>query len=233
MSRAQATPVEFIEGDRFCLACGANLIGTPVLREAHYSMLIARCGSCDQVAHIQETRKLSRAAQRWTGIGIALWMLLMAVLWLGGSAAMFGLTQGLIFDARRPLGAHIEQLYEQFQPEDIDGNFETSVINQEDEDLIDRFGIWWTQQDPQALLADAGGLIGMLDWVQLWPWLLMGIFPFVFGVVWSMLMLNIKRRLLIVTVPVTTLMYVAMCLAMAYIGNVNPPRTPYSASIVE
>ncbi|MCH8852705.1 MAG: hypothetical protein IID41_08645, partial [Planctomycetes bacterium] len=100
-----------------------------------------------------------------------------------------------------------------------------------DDELINRFGIWWAQQDPRTLLADAGGLIGMLDWVLLWPWLLMGVFPFVFGVAWSMLMLNIRRRFLIVTLPVTTLVYVAMCLILVYSWSVIPPRTPYSASM--
>ena len=245
MSRAQAMPVEFIQGDRFCLTCGANLIGAPIVREAHYDMLIARCGSCDQVAHIQETRKLSRAAQRWTGIALAGWMLRMAVLWLGGSAAMFGLTQGLIFDARRPLGAHIQKLYEQYQPEDIGGIYETDVnviqatpaaplkvvINYEDEELIDRFGIWWAQQDPQALLADAGGLSGMLDWAQLWPWLLIGMSPFVFGAAWSLLMLNIRRKYLIMALPLTVLGYIAICLVMVFVWSAIPPRSPFAASM--
>lgn len=245
MSEAQATPVDYLQCDRFCLSCGANLIGTPILRETHYDMLIARCISCGQVAHIQETKTLTRAAQRWTGIGIALWMLLMAALWLGGSAAMFGLTQGLIFDARRPLGAHIQKLYEDYQPEAVGGIYETGVnviqatptaplkvvINYEDEELIDRFSFWWAQQDPQALLADAGGLSGMLDWAQLWPWLVMGMFPFAFGAAWSLLMLNIRRTHLIMTLPFTVLVYIAMCLAMVFVWNVIPPRSPFAASM--
>ena len=245
MSEVKSSPIDYLQGDRFCLACGTNLIGMPILRETHYEMLIATCPACGQVAHILETRKLARAAQRWTGLALAGWMLLIAILWVGGSGAMFGLTQGLIHDARGPLGAHIQKRFEDHQPENASGNYETAVnviqatpttpfkavINEKDEELINRFGIWWAQQDHQVLFAEAGGMSGMLDWAQLWPWLVMGMFPFFFGAAWSLLMLNIKRRHLIMALPFTTLAYIAMCLAMMLVWSMIPPRSPNAASM--
>ena len=244
MNPASEQPVDVILNDRFCQSCGESLHGEPISREPHYNMLITHCRRCNHVAPVQETSRLSRTAQRWGGLVLGFWMLLMAGLWLGGSAAMFGITQGIVEDACRPLGVFIQNKYEQFQPDDADGNYQTNVqviqstvgappkviINHQDEDLLNRFGTWWKQQDSKAVLADSGGTWGVIAWSRLWPWLIFSIFPFAFGVIWSILMLNVRRSRLIVAWPMIVFLLVGLCMMMFVSWHNVSPQSPTAAA---
>ena len=92
--------VNVIREDRFCKACGENLRGSYIVREPHYQMLTTRCPTCGQVQSVQETRKLSRTGQRWTGLAVAFWFIALLTLWFGGTASMIGITVGVVEEAR-------------------------------------------------------------------------------------------------------------------------------------
>ncbi len=244
MTLASDKPVDVILQDRFCLSCGESLYGEPILREPHYNMLITHCRRCNHVAPVQETSRLSRTAQRWGGLALGFWMLLMAALWVGGSMAMFGITLAVIEDSSRSMADFIQNKYEQFQPDDADGNYQTNVqviqstagappkviINHQDEELLNRFGTWWKQQDSKAVLADLGGIWGATPGARLWPWLIFSIFPFAFGVIWSILMLNVRRSRLIVAWPMIVFLLVGLCLMMFVSWHNVSPQSPTAAA---
>ncbi len=244
MNLASDKPVDVILNDRFCLSCGESLHGEPISREPHYNMLITHCRRCHHVAPVQETSRLSRTAQRWGGLALGFWMLMMAALWVGGSTAMFGITQAVAEDASRSMADFIQNKYEQFQPDDADGNFQTDVqvilstagappkiiINHQDEELLNRFGTWWKQQDSKAVLADSGGMWGVIPWARLWPWLIFSIFPFAFGVIWSILMLNVRRSRFIVALPMIVFLLAGLCLMMLLMWQIIPVQSPSAAA---
>ena len=71
--------VDVMRADRHCTRCGVNLQGTEILREPHYNMLLAQCPECAAFIPVQE-RGLARAAQRWAGLALGVWMVLLAAL---------------------------------------------------------------------------------------------------------------------------------------------------------
>lgn len=81
--------VSTVVGDRCCTSCGFNLIGSPIVRESHYSMLIIRCPECGTCAAVQEYPLLGRWARRCTALMAATLLLVL----LGVAAASVGLIQ--------------------------------------------------------------------------------------------------------------------------------------------
>lgn len=80
-----------IRTDRPCAACGFNLYGQPIVREAHYNLSAARCPECGQLAALQEYPALGKWADRWARLLGALWVLAL----VGAMFAHFGPTLGL------------------------------------------------------------------------------------------------------------------------------------------
>ncbi len=81
--------VSTVIGDRCCTACGFNLIGAPIIRESHYSMLIIRCPECGTCAAVQEYPLLGRWTRRFAALMAAMLLLVM----LGAAAGSVGLVQ--------------------------------------------------------------------------------------------------------------------------------------------
>ena len=65
-----------IRADRACIACGFNLFGQPITREAHYNLLITRCPECGQAAALQSYPTMSHWVNRFRAILSALWIAL-------------------------------------------------------------------------------------------------------------------------------------------------------------
>lgn len=84
--------VSLLVGDRFCIACGFNLVGQSVVREPHYNMLMVRCPECGTAAAMQEYPLLGRWASRWARVLAVAMMLLMTVLTFGASLACWGVS---------------------------------------------------------------------------------------------------------------------------------------------
>ena len=240
MRKVKSQLVDTIREDRFCTSCNANLYGTPVYREMHYDMLLVTCPECGASMPVQDIPRLRRTGQRWAGLTLAVWMVLMAWLWLGGSGMLAAMSMGVTEDACYELGKFIETKYQEAFPEDQEVNYNTSVIvipvagpqgvkviiNQQDDDLRDRFARWWQIQDHQALFAEAGGLSGAIPWLKLWPWALLGFIPFGFGAIWSVCMLHLSRKKMMIAWPVICMWAFLICGAMIVIWKVVPPVSP-------
>lgn len=209
-SNLPETRISTLVGDRLCIACGYNLVGQPILRESHYDMLIVRCPECATVASVQEYPLLGRWANRWAALLTAMWMVVMVVLWLGSSAALFGFAVG---SAELAADAYGEVIYERFnawQTQQTASNALAAatgaavipspgaggqvvvtrpggrvVIN----NMSTSFSSWWQQQDRAGLLADAGGLLGGFNIFVWYLWMWMAIAAAVLGVMWATIMI--------------------------------------------
>lgn len=244
MSDKKPQIVDIVREDRFCSSCSANLCGTSVVRETHYDMLLVTCPKCGDTSPVQDIPGLRRTGQRWAGLALAVWMALMAWLWLGGSGLLAGMSMGVTEEACRDLGNFIETKYLDANPGDDEASYDTNVsvirvagtqgvkviIEEQDDDLRGRFAKWWGSQDQQALLAEAGGLSGAIRWLNLWPWALLGLIPLSFGVLWSLCMLNLPRRKFMIAWPVICIWSFLICTSMVVFWNVIPPVSPSRAA---
>ena len=79
-----------ITGVRICAKCGFNLMGQTILREPIYSLIVARCPECGQVAPLQEYPSNARLARHWTMFLSALLILLILGFGMGVSLSMMG-----------------------------------------------------------------------------------------------------------------------------------------------
>lgn len=184
-------------GNRVCLECGYNLIGQPIVRERHYNMVIARCPECATVVALQEYPRLGRWANRWAGM-------LAAALLLGGLGLLF--TNGLIISISSgafnyaAAGPYVQWLgehqYDWMKTNDT-ANFEATYGAYpafDPSQVYWYFDInWWNAQDPDALLAEAGGWSRVIDWRALWSLGWMAFWVAAFGVGWAGILLRFKR----------------------------------------
>jgi len=197
---------KIVTGDRFCTRCGYNLIGQQVVREEHYSLLIVRCPECATVASVQEYPLLGGWAVRWGVIMAVLWFIALVAWWLGSSGIICGMSFAITDEATRGYYHHLQQLQ---------ADSEAQTTGQTPSNTIrtittptgtirlggissGNFGKWWEQQDHAALLADAGGWRGVIEgdaFLILVPTALL-----VFGVgwLWSVCLIQLKRRWLVV-----------------------------------
>lgn len=278
MSRLPEQYVDLLDEDRFCSACGGNLRGCAIVREAHYDMHVVRCPDCGHLAHV-ERRPLTRTGQRWAGLTVAFWLLGLLALWTGTNAGLYAITIGVVDESQWQLAQRIRALYEDWHPEDAGGTFETSVqftpagpaasttptgppappvpvapgatgagqtpsvqvfpagpgrqvvIRQQDEALRSRFGRWWSQQDPKAVLAQAGGYGEVIAWRDMWPWLLLGFIPLCFGFAWSTMLLNVSRRRLLLAWPFVAVWYIIAAALTVPARALIPVESPGLAAI--
>jgi hypothetical protein len=205
MTTPSETRISTLVGDRLCIKCGYNLVGQPIFREEHYGMFIVRCPECATVASLQEYPLLGRWANRWASLLAGIWMLIIVALWLGSSAAIFGLSLGA---AEVACERYSDELYQQFnawqaQSATPGGGGAGTVTRTRGQVVIvnntfTNFSTWWAQQDPSALLAEAGGFFGGIDvWVwYLWFW--EAVVAIALGVMWATILLGRKRPGLIV-----------------------------------
>jgi hypothetical protein len=195
-----------VTGDRFCTKCGYNLIGQTIAREEHYGMLIVRCPECATVASVQEYPLLGSWGVRWGVILAALWLILLLGLWPAASGIVCGLCVTVTDEATRSYARHLDQLR---QADEAQAANQTApgqggqVITMPGGRTIrfgptGDFGKWWQQQDRAALLADAGGWRAAIDGEAFLLLIPMGLLVFAAGWVWSVCLLQFKRRWLIV-----------------------------------
>jgi hypothetical protein len=180
------TPVGAIEADRYCLRCGANLRGQGVVREPHYDLHLARCPACDAVAPQHVHSRLQRWKDRWTAFGIALWLCLLSLILLGGTATMLGLSVGTAALVSNDWGTWIQLRYEQSLPERA-----TGVRRVRDNQAFEK---WWAAQDPDVLFAEAGGWREALNWSGLHLWWLLGLGAAALGALAAVLMPALRWR---------------------------------------
>jgi hypothetical protein len=195
-----------VTGDRFCTHCGYNLIGQQVVREDHYAMLIVRCPECAAVASVQEYPLLGGWAARWGVILVVLWFIALVGLWPATSGIVCGMSVMVSDEATRDYARHLAGLQEAAQAQ-ATGQTATGPITQ----IISTptrtirigpgsgdFGKWWEQQDHAALLAAAGGWRGAIHGHAFLILIPMGLLVFGTGWLWSVCLIHLKRRWLVV-----------------------------------
>lgn len=213
---------KIVTGDRFCTRCGYNLIGQQVVREEHYSLLIVRCPECATVASVQEYPLLGGWAVRWGVVLAALWLIALVAWWPASSGIICGMSFAVTDEACRSYARHLDDLQQagqtQTTPQAPKGSTTRIITIPGGTIQFGRgsgdFGKWWEQQDHQALLAAAGGWRGAVDgdaFVILIPTALL-----VFGVgwLWSVCLIQFKRRWLIVCAAAIMLLAIVFVVPM-------------------
>jgi hypothetical protein len=169
--------VSTLVGDRLCSHCGYNLMGQPVLREPHYSMLIVRCPECATIAAPQEYPLAGRWTNRFVAMGSALVLLFALLFFIGTKASLLlasvGITQISIESARTDLQAlasqHVPNYY------NIGG---TAAFN-----------AWLDAQPPGAVVEQLGGW-NAIEWQFAFFAFIPTICAFFFGVIWSVILIH-------------------------------------------
>lgn len=214
-------------GDRFCAACGFNLVAQTIVREPHYSMLMVRCPECGSCAALQEYPALGPWAARWSRV-LAVALLVVLLGSIGASSLLcWGMSIPAVEAMSRPLRDRIGAAHAQWQleraqaaaavpvpsppppsapggiapitPTPANVQSPTAMLGSWTE-YID--AQWVRQADMQAVLSSQGGLATAIDWSQL-GWIVPaspGVFAL--GVLFSVLLLGSSRRKASVVVPV-------------------------------
>ncbi|MCA9286386.1 MAG: hypothetical protein KDA22_14265, partial [Phycisphaerales bacterium] len=212
MSEAQRVEeqVSQIGGDRCCVVCGYNLVGRPVVREPLYRLLIVRCPECGTVSPMQEYPSLGPWARRWAAVLAGGWFVAMLGLWALGTVVLVGLigvcsTEGTSVARNEVSDAATKWLTSRSPDNTKQGWWQASS-----EDAI----AWWvTQGGWEGFAAAHNGTIGLVNWggfaVAALSTTLVGS---VVGAVWSVSALNLRRRRLLLLLPVMLLWTIAFAL---------------------
>ncbi len=118
-AEAKPTPAErrvsVLVGDRFCAACGFNLVGQTVFRETHYNMLMARCPECGTPAAMQEYPMLGRWANRWARVLAVVMILFMTMFTFAASLACWGVSIPAVWAMVEPLADRLGDSHVKFR----------------------------------------------------------------------------------------------------------------------
>jgi hypothetical protein len=196
---ADGVRVSTVVGDRLCIRCGFNLHGQSVVREPHYSLLIARCPECGMAAALQEYPLLGRWAGRWAAVLAGLWLLVLTAFLFATAGVVGGMSIGIAGDFARDLATHISFRHNEWVRSLPDADTTLGQNAQWIKDQPDNWTswvatTWWTEQDPGALQRELGGVATALDWTALWmyPWL--ALLATIAGAVWSVVLLGVPTR---------------------------------------
>jgi len=249
MTARPASFVDVLAEDRFCSGCDENLLDAAIVREARYGMTIVTCPRCGRVEQI-EGRPLRRTEQRWTGLVLGFAIIGLLALWAPSNFAVMGISVAVAEEATSRLWSEVIRVYEQEFPADAGGRFDEDVqvvttpgagpaaapavqvvVTEADPGLRDRFGAWFAGQDRAALFDRIGGWGAVMEWNVLWPWLVAGFVPLGFGILWSMVLLNVSRRRMVLAWPCVCVWSILAVAAMAIAATMIPVRTPHDAAM--
>jgi len=193
--------VSALVGDRLCASCFYNLTGQPVLREPHYNMLIVRCPECGSVASVQEYPLLGRWSRRWAMLIAASWLLCLVILAAISAGIVAGLASEVSTASSYSMATFIADRNLEWQTQQATQQTGANPMAA----FVQQFGgypggqsspysnideTWWSQQDPKALLAAAGGWFHAADWAALYLWVWYVLPLLLMGAVWSVASVN-------------------------------------------
>ncbi len=180
--------VSELVGDRLCTGCGYNLTGQPVVREAHYQMLIVRCPECGTVASVQEYPLLGRWAGRWAMALAAAWLGCALVLFLGTAGVLAASAKSVGRSASMPLVTKVNQL----QTERYRVAQQSGAANPYGAGSSVAAG------EIEAMVADSGGWAKASDWGAMRGWAWLGPIVFCIGCLLATFFMHLRARWLIV-----------------------------------
>lgn len=189
-----------ILGDRVCSACGFNLHGQHIVREAHYGMLIVRCPECSTVAAMEEYPSLGKWARR---LSVA-----SAVLVIAGALVLFAFSVALLSGVVKQISWRIDEAcatkiarahlaYQQSksptagQSGALVPGMAAVTFNGYAYDQIELQ--WWSQQDEQAFKEKGGILWRPFDLTLGREIVLVALAGVSVGIAWSVVLCGVSR----------------------------------------
>lgn len=180
-----------INADRPCARCGFNLFGQPIVREAHYGLIAARCPECGQLAALQEYPALGRWADRWARALAALWVVML----IAATGAQFGPTFGMMIAGVEIGSEDFAQVIAVAHDRHASMNTTGPVLSSGG-----AMGGWtqvdlgWWRDHGDALIELEGGLTGVIDHRFAWLLAPLNIGSLAAGIFWSVCLLGARRR---------------------------------------
>ncbi len=217
--------VSTLVGDRLCIKCGYNLTGQPVKREAHYDMLIVRCPECATVASLQEYPLLGRWAGRWAMLLAALWFGFVLLLALASAGILYAEADSVAETASRPHAIRLaERQHKWFKEREAQGtlpaNAQWFLSNPNPPSSYSPVDpTWSSQQDFDAVLAEAGGWAAAADFSALRRWIKLALWAAPIGCFWAIALAHVRRRRLILF----GLILISLAGVFALIGHLGQP----------
>jgi hypothetical protein len=202
-----------INTDRPCARCGFNLFGQPIIREAHYGLIAARCPECSQIAALQEYPALGRWADRWARTLAALWVVVLFV----AAGTQFGPTFGMLL-------AGVEIASEDFGESIATAFDESTRLSQGP--IPGRSGMlggwtdvdteWWREHG-NALIESKGGLTAVINHRFAWLLAPINIGSLAAGIFWSVCLLGARRR----SVMIPAMLPLVIAVVIAWLAQSN------------
>jgi len=96
------------------VGCGFNLHGQPIVREAHYGLVMVRCPECAQVAALQEYPSLGKWAGRLAGAGALLWLVIVLAAIIGTGVFVHQRSRQTAIDVLHPGAMRLGEAYRVF-----------------------------------------------------------------------------------------------------------------------
>lgn len=92
------------------------------------------------------------------------------------------------------------------------------------------FSDWWEVQDPDAILAEAGGFNAVVDWRALAMWVPAVLTIFSIGCLWSVMLMHVRRRALVVPWLFIVGLAAAFTVIAIAVNPVESARSAYSVA---
>jgi len=208
---APETRISTLLADRPCSKCMFNLVGQSIVREKHYGLLVVRCPECGTVASLQEYPLLGRWANRWAAIAAAAWLLLAAAVSFGIAGIMLGFSMGTIETTNYRLAELISKKHETHQAA---AQMAQGVPQFQGSGWWNIDAAWWDSLDKAALLNEAGGWSGAVQWWGLLIWVIGTLVLFPLASVWAVAAAHRRGwRLLLTYIPMVLIAVAFFCMA--------------------
>ena len=163
-----------IEGVRPCIRCGHDLHGQPIRRETSLGLLIAFCPECGTVAALAEHPTLGVWGRR-LGIAAMIAAIIAVIMtFILTILALFGMTMGVSIESVKDARSALTDLNS--------GNWQ-----------IERS--WW-EMNADAARVTMWNAVDWTDESMVVPMLLFVPLCFVIGIIWSGMLLGLRRRYL-------------------------------------
>lgn len=180
-----------IEGTRPCLQCGHDLFGQPIHKLEPYSILLTRCPECGTAAPLNEYPVLGRWGRRLGIAAAATCIFSTLIFFLIQVLVYFGFISIMTFEGLRPTGRALVDIARKHQP-GFDQNQWQSIDME-----------WARAADP--VLINEAFRFSDIMFSQLIPLTFMLLLAFIFGVIWSGLLLGTKK-IWVMAAPVVTVL---------------------------
>ncbi|MHC4990464.1 MAG: hypothetical protein ACYTGC_05735 [Planctomycetota bacterium] len=197
----ESTRLSTLGGDRLCVGCGYNLIGQAIVREPHYGMLVARCPECGAMASLQEHPLPFRWSARYLAFGVAIWFAMIVLLFVISTAIIYGHAEGIAREGSMSYAQRLAEHQSRFlQRLSEEGNLPPSeqwLVANPPQAFSVAAASWLNAVDLDELLAQSGGWRSAADLLAFRQLTKMAVWAFMIGVFWSVALLHLRRRALL------------------------------------